>query len=67
MDPHARRVGDLLKRGWSGWGKLHREPASANIMSKLLAKQHLNIRFVINHENKEFHAHPPAWPPSSKG
>ena len=48
-----------LKRGWSRRGKLHREPASANIMSKLLAKQHLNIRFVINHENEKVHDRPP--------
>ena len=34
-------------------------------MSKLLAKQHLNIRFVINHENKGFMLIP-RLAPSSK-
>ena len=29
-------------------------------MPKLLAKQHLNIRLIVDHENEEIHAYAPA-------
>jgi hypothetical protein len=32
-------------------GKFHGEPASAEVAPEVLAKQHLDIRLVINHEN----------------
>jgi hypothetical protein len=32
--------------------KIHREAAVADVASELLAKQHLNIGFVVNDENK---------------
>ena len=28
-------------------------------MPKLLAKQHLNIRLIVDHENEEIHAYAP--------
>jgi hypothetical protein len=40
-------------------GELHGEPASAEIAPEVLAKQHLDIRLVIDHENEETHARPP--------
>ena len=45
--------------------KFHRETAGAEIMPKLLAKQHLNIRLVVNHENEEGHARAPGLRPTN--
>ena len=39
---------NALKRHVTGLGKFHREPTAAKIAPKLLAKQHLNIGFVVN-------------------
>ena len=41
------------------WSKFHREAARANIPPELLTKQHLNVRLVIYHKNKEVHARSP--------
>jgi len=38
--------------------KLHREATQAKITPELLAKQHFDIRFVINHKNEKFHIRP---------
>jgi hypothetical protein len=48
----------VLKRYVAGWRKFHRETADAEIMPKLLAKQHFNIRLIVDHENEEIHAMP---------
>ena len=40
-------------------GKLHREPASAEVAPELLAEQHLDIRLIVNHENERVHARSP--------
>jgi hypothetical protein len=40
-------------------GELHRETASAEIVPELLAKQRLNVRFIVNHENKQIQSLPP--------
>jgi len=49
---HARRVADALKRNWTGLNKLHSEPPGAEVMAEALAKQHLDIGFIVDHENK---------------
>jgi hypothetical protein len=52
---YARRVADALKCDRAGLGELHGEPASAEVPPvppKALAKQHLDVRFVIDHENE---------------
>jgi len=41
-------------------GKIHREAAGAEVAPELLAKKHLNIRFVVDDENKETHMLGPA-------
>jgi len=40
--------------------EIHREAAGAKVAPELLAKQHLDIRFVIDNENEEAHLFPPA-------
>jgi hypothetical protein len=50
----------VLKRHVAGLRKFHRETAVAKIMPKLLAKQHLNVRLIVDHENEEIHALAPA-------
>src|SRR5208282_1940504 len=40
-------------------GKLHGEPASAKVAPELLAKQNLDIRLIIDHENEQVHARSP--------
>ncbi|MGB7715743.1 MAG: hypothetical protein WBL81_12410 [Pseudolabrys sp.] len=50
----------MLKRYVAGWRKFHRETADAEIMPKLLAKQHFNIRLIVDHEYEEIHAYAPA-------
>ena len=55
-----RRVADPLKRAVRRLGKIHREAAGADIAPELLAKQHLNIGFVVNDENKQAHVSAPA-------
>jgi hypothetical protein len=39
----------------AGLRKLHRETGGAEVMPKLLAKQRLNVRLIVNHENEEVH------------
>jgi hypothetical protein len=43
----------VLKRYVAGLRKFHRETAGAEIMPKLLAKQHFNIRLIVDHENEK--------------
>src|ERR1700719_2505110 len=52
-------IGDALKCGGGGLGKLHGEPVSAKVAAELLAKQHFDIGLIIDHENKQVHARPP--------
>ena len=40
-------------------GKIHREPTIAQVTPKLLAKQHLNIRLVIDDQNKQVQVRSP--------
>ena len=56
---HACGISNALKRGRARRGKLHREAAGAEVVPKLLAKQHLDIGLIINHENEEFHGRSP--------
>ena len=56
----ALRVADALQRCRSRLGKFHHKPAAAEVAPKLLAKQHLNVWLVVDHENKQTHARPPA-------
>jgi hypothetical protein len=44
------RIGDALECGGGGLGKLYGEPASAKVAPELLAKQHFDIRLIIDHE-----------------
>jgi hypothetical protein len=53
------RITDALKRGWTGLGKLHGKPASTQIAPEALAKQQLNVRLIINHENERVHMRSP--------
>jgi hypothetical protein len=39
--------------------KRHGEPISAEVTPEVLAKQHLDIRLIIDHENKQVHGRPP--------
>ena len=50
----------MLKRYVAGWRKFHRETAGAKIMPKLLAKQHLNVRLIVDRENDEIYTLAPA-------
>src|SRR3954462_2521991 len=58
----AGRVTDLLKRAGAGLGKVHVEAAGAEIPPELLAKQHLDIGFVIDNQNKDAHVCAPGLP-----
>jgi hypothetical protein len=40
-------------------GKLHGEPARAEIVPELLPEQHFNIRLIVYHENEQVHARSP--------
>jgi hypothetical protein len=40
-------------------GELQAEPTRPKISTKPLPKQHLDVRLVIDHENKKVHALPP--------
>jgi hypothetical protein len=42
-------------------GKFHPETTLAQIAPELLPKQHLDIRFIINHENEKVHSMCPHW------
>ena len=59
-DQCTRGVADALKGAVRRLGKFHRESTGAKIAPKLLAKQHLDIRFVVNDENEEAHMFAPA-------
>jgi hypothetical protein len=52
-------IGDALECGGGGLRKLHGEATSAEVVSKLLSEQNLDIRLVINHENEPVHARSP--------
>src|SRR5262249_11932005 len=49
------RISDALKRSGGRLGKLHGKATGAQITSELLAKQHLNVRFIVDHDNKQAH------------
>src|SRR5262249_43868226 len=53
------RIADAPKSRRAGLSKLHREATQAKITPELLAKQHFDIRFVINHKNEKFHIRRP--------
>ena len=53
-------VADALQRVVRGLRKFHGEAAGAQLAPELLAKQHLDIRLVVDHENEQAHAVPPA-------
>src|SRR6266403_975659 len=55
-----RRITDQPKRAVCRLGKIHCEAVGAEIASKLLSKQHLNIGFVVNNENEQAHLSAPA-------
>jgi hypothetical protein len=55
----ARGVLDTLQGAISGLSKIHGEAAGAEVAPKLLAKQILDIGFVVNDENKEAHLSAP--------
>jgi hypothetical protein len=55
-----------MKRGRGGLGKLYGEPASAEVVPKVLAKQCLNIRLIVNYENEQVHIGPPISPAMSE-
>jgi hypothetical protein len=42
--------------------KFHGEAAVAEVASELLAKQRLNIGFIVNNKNKQTHLYAPALP-----
>ena len=42
-------VGDALKCHSGRLRKFHREAPAAELSAELLAKEHLNVRFVVNH------------------
>jgi hypothetical protein len=56
------RVADALQRAVRRLRKIHREAAGAKIASELLTKQHLDIGFVVNDQNKETHLSAPVLP-----
>ena len=52
-------MGNAPKGHGGGLGKLHGEPASAKVAPELLSEQNLDVRLVVNHENKQVHARSP--------
>ena len=59
MKLHPCCICDAPKCSRCGLGKLHDEPASAQVAPEMLAKQHLDVRLVVNHENEQAHARSP--------
>ena len=53
------RIGDPLKCGGGGLGKLHGEAASAEVVPELLPEQDFDIRLIVDHENEQVHARSP--------
>jgi hypothetical protein len=43
-------------------GKFHPETTLTQIAPELLPKQHLDIRFIIDHEDEKVHRCVPIWP-----
>jgi hypothetical protein len=56
---YSSRISDALERRWGRLGKLHREPATAQVAPELLAEQHFDVRLIVNYENEQAHATPP--------
>ena len=48
--PHRQCAAALCRQ----IGQISSQTASADIMPKLLAKQHLNIRLIVNHSMRRF-------------
>jgi hypothetical protein len=42
-------------------GELHRKTARAEIVPKLLPKQHFDVGLVINHKDQQVHHSAPDW------
>ena len=59
MSEASARVADALQGRRRRLGKFHGEAASTEIASELLAKQQLNIGFVVHDKNEKVHARPP--------
>ena len=51
---------DALKGVVRRLGRNHRETAEAKLAPELLAKQHFDIGFIVDNENKEAHVFAPA-------
>src|SRR5258705_1839147 len=58
----SRRMTDQFKRAVCRLGNIHRKAAVADVASELLAKQRLDIGFVVNNKNKQAHLPAPALP-----
>src|SRR5436190_24370900 len=56
----SRHITDELKGAACRLGKVHREAAVADVASESLAKQRLNIGFVVHDKNKQAHLSAPA-------
>ena len=52
-------IGDALQRHRGGLRKFHGEAVGAQVAPELLAKQHLDIGLIVDHENEWTHAPPP--------
>jgi hypothetical protein len=44
-----------LKRHVAGLGKFHPKSTVAQVTPELLPKQHLDVRLIIDHEDKKIH------------
>ena len=49
-------ISDALKCDGGGLGKLHGEAVGAEVAPEVLAKQHLDIRFIVDDENEQTQA-----------
>src|SRR5436190_21886432 len=61
----SRHITDELKGAVCRLRKIHREAAVADVASESLAKQRLDIGFVVNNKNKQAHLSAPALPPAA--
>ena len=54
-DPRVFCIGNALKSSGRRLGKVHGEATITQVAPELLAKQHLNVWLVIDHQNKQVH------------
>src|SRR4029450_9523606 len=52
---HVHCISDALERHAAGLSKIHPETTLAQIAPELLPKQHLDIRFIVDHEDEKVH------------